>query len=277
MRIGGYTLPQNPAPGWNPPQRLHRVSQVGTIGGARVSVLPGHISDEPLELHFDLLDATPAKTLIHSYADQVGDGASMTAGQRLAVPLPSWGSPPTEFSAASAARLRLRANPALEGYLTVEIWSTDPVERTGLLGVIEAADLDTTYQSLYRWSLAAWPIQDVVHKLVLNGDNMTAGTVYWAGGGATANGHLKYTTGWATATGELSHDLWQGGQHNVLRGLAGYQGTTPPIYEIDLANGNIYTGRIVRLESDILLMPQAYDDAGLARDTKATLLLETEA
>lgn len=276
MRIGGYTLEQGPAPGWNPPLRLHRVSQVATIGGARVTVLPGHISDEPLEIPFQGLDASPGKTLIHSYQG-ITDGYSFGNGEALGVPLPSWGTPPPEFSAGSACSLWLRAAVPLVGFLTVEIWRTDPMERIGLLGVIEPADLTSSYQKIYRWNLAAWPIQDVVCMLVLNGEHMTGGAIYWGGETATQNGHLRYVGGeWTTVWGQLAHELWQGGQENILRGLAADQGEIPPLYEIDFGNGPIYTGRIVRIESDMRLLPQAYNDVGLARETRATILLESE-
>jgi hypothetical protein len=276
MRIGRYTLEQSPSPGWTPPLVRPRISQAATVGGARVTVLPGHISDEDIRVPFDWLDASPARALLQSDASQGADGDSIGPGERMGMFVPS-----TSFAAVSAARISLRASPALQGYLTLELWCDSPRERTGLIGVIMPADLSAAYQTITRWSLTAWPVGGGAGStqswLVVNGDHMTGGVVYWQGETTTPNGHVHYTSpDWITEPGRLWHEVYQGGQYCILRGLVEDEAAVPASYDIDFGwGGNLYVARLAGLSGEVHLNPQSYDEPGLVRDAELGLIIES--
>lgn len=190
MRLGNYTLEWGPSKGWEGVRRAPRMTISPTLGGVVATILQGHVGDEVVTVPFDLLDATPARTQVRSYAatDVVAD--TITAGQMLAykIPVVAGG-----FAAISAARIRLKQT-GMVGEARVEVWDTsagEPNERVGLLGVLMATDIGAAFADLDVFADCAWPIGASEGWLVVNGTEMTAGTLSWAGEVAVVNAHAK--------------------------------------------------------------------------------------
>jgi len=181
MRIAGYTLTARPAHQEAPISKEPRTKLTPTIGGARLTIMPGHIGDDLHTIPFSDMESTPAKTLLRTYADLDTTADTITAGQMLAFEIPVAAN---TFAAVSAARLRLKENGAMAGHVSVEVWDTSgglPHSKRGVLGHLRPADIGAAYANFDLWSMPAWLIESPEGWLVLNGEELTAGIVSWAG------------------------------------------------------------------------------------------------
>lgn len=273
-RIGNYTLETPPGRGGSPIRRDPRVNVTPTLGGNIATILQGDLADELLEVPFPLLDATPAKTIIRAYAATAVVSDTLIPDQRLAykVPVAAGG-----FAALSAARMTLR-QAGMTGTVDIEIWDDaagDPGVRVGILATLDADDIGAVFGEIDVFGQAAWPLLTPGGWLIVNGDNMTAGTISWAGEGVTANAHAKYTAGaWALANGELSATVWQGGQYPVLLGLVGAYDQAGQTYEVAFKGGERHTAILAKIEAQNIVTPSAIGDDGHAAQVTLELILQ---
>ena len=262
MRIGNYTITNRPIPGWTVPARQGRVSINPTLGGVVAQAYSGHPGDELAALRWEVLLAHPARTLLLSYSN---DNASQTilAGERYAFYIPGTG----VFAAASACRASLRRFAPVAGYLRAEIWGRvagAPTEKLGGIGYVNVEDISTAANEVMPfWGLSAYPIDPTTGCfLVISADDMTgAGSIRWAGQAVACTSYLYSAGVWAAVnTLRPAFGLWQGDAYNILRGLAGQRnragGTGPEQYDLDLEDGELYTGFIAEVEGVPAVYPQ---------------------
>ncbi len=189
MKIAGYTLTAHPARNEAPIFGAPRTKIVPTLGGIRLTVMPGHIGDELHTIPFAHMDAAPARTLLREYADLGTPGDTVATGERLAYKIPVAAA---DFAAVSAARLRLLEDGAMTGHVSVEVWDSAagiPSAKRGVLGHLTADDIGLAYANYDVWAMPAWPIDTPEGWLVLNAAEEPAGVVTWAGELTEPNGH----------------------------------------------------------------------------------------
>jgi hypothetical protein len=268
-----------PSPGWSPPAPAPRLSQQPTLGGARVSVQAGHVSDEPVPLSWGMVPASPVRTLLHEATDTTISQA-MHPDERLAAYIPAAASGPTAISAVS---LYLGRDSGTTGSVTVEVWDADavtgkPGRCVGVLGRLAMSEITPTGAWVTIRSDAAWPL-DGGGWLVLNGDELTLNTVQWGRDNVTADSLCIYSAGaWgAIGTGVCAMRLWRGGVFEILRGLLlAYQGGFE--WEIDLEDGHAYYGLVADVSGAWRQKPLPENNyAGQAENVKCSLLLTEDA
>ncbi len=207
MRIAGYTLDAKPSRQEAPISVEPRTKITPTIGGTRLTIMPGHIGDELHTIPFSDMEATPAKTLLRTYADVDTDADTLTPGQMLGFEIPVAAD---TFAAVSAARLRLKENGAMAGHVSIEVWDSSgglPNTKRGVLGYLRPADIGVAYENFDLWSMPAWLIESPEGWLVLNGEELTAGIVSWAGEAVILNAHTKATPFAGTSASDLNPSI----------------------------------------------------------------------
>jgi len=189
MKIAGYTLAARVNRSNAAILRAPRTRIVPTLGGVRVSTQPGDIADDFQPLQFDFMGAAPARTIVRTYADTNVVADSLLTDGRLAYKIPGAAG---AFRAISAARIRLKKTAPLAGYVQVEVWDGGagvPNAMLGRLGILRAEDLNVAWANYDFFARVAWPIGAKEAWLVLNGDEVTAGQVDWAGELEAPNAH----------------------------------------------------------------------------------------
>ena len=253
-----------------------RLTQTMTLGGARVSVMPGHISDKPIVLERTLADYQAVKEEVEANTDGSTDYA-LTTGQRLAVQIDSLGF-------VSKALLPLCYHTSASGYLIVELWDSilgvggSPV-KVAEVGRIQASNLHAdSYQDIAVLGDISFPVGRVLSGetywsyLVLNGDNFT-GICRWRGKGS--GWHFLYDAGeWQGIgfSGEPHYHLSKGSPLTILRGLCYAYGGGHE-WEIDLDDGHLYRGIVVDVQGAFQIHPLTATGQGYVKDVKLTLML----
>jgi len=266
MNLETYEMPPH-ARGWRLPIIGGRLQADRTHGGIVVHTSPGHPGDEIWRLPFTWLDAAPQKTMIRTYAPTAVVADTIAPDEALGYQIDLGAG---DFGAISAATMTLKRSAPGAGLLSVEVWEKDvadePATKIGLLGILDVAtDLSTVWQEITVWSdRHAWPFfPPYGGYLVLNGNLLTAGTISWAGEGATANAHAKWSAAaWALANGELSATVWQGGDFLVLRGFQEaycyMDGAGPQQWTMELDDGSRFKVYVVDIDGDQLLPPLGF-------------------
>ena len=210
MRIAGYTLTARPSRQEAPISVEPRTKLTPTIGGTRITIMPGYIGDELHTIPFSDMKSTPAETLLRTVADVDTTADTITSGQMLAFEIPVAAN---TFAAVSAARLRLKENGAMAGHVSVEVWEAaggglpGTVSNRGVLGHLTPDDIGVAYANLDVWSMVAHLIKAPAGWLVLNGTEMSAGIISWAGEAVTPNAHAKATPFAGTSKSALNPSI----------------------------------------------------------------------
>ncbi len=275
MKLESYTMPMA-GKGWKPPAVRPRIQADGTYGGVVVHSSPGHIGDQMWRIPLPALKGKPKVSTVRTYTAETYNHA-LTANEAFAFYVNVAAG---EFAAISVATMRLKRSADGAGTLSVEVWeknaSSLPEKKIGLLGAIDVASgLSTSYQDVTVWSNRhAWPfLGPNGGYLVLNGNGLTTGTVYWAGENTVANAHAEWnpaTSTWSTVTGELSATVWQGADFLVLRGFQeAYcypDGDGPQAWTLELDDGSQYSVKLREVEGQWGLEPLDVDHEGILVD-----------
>ena len=274
MRIGPFTfsIQDRFGPGFSPVTLRPRLTQTMTLGGARVSVMPGHISDEPIVLERTIKAYQAVKEEVELYSD-AAFGHALATSQRLAV----------QFAAVdyvSQVILPLAYHVSAAGYLIVELWDDlggVPL-KIGEVGRVQASSLlEDTFQDITVVGDISLPCGPTTQSfLVLSGDNFV-GECHWRGEAAQghARHHFVYDTGaWGAAeSGGLDYAVSKGSPFTILRGLCYAYGGGHE-WEIDLEDGHLYRGIVVDVQGAFQIHPMGVaESVGYVRDVKLTLML----
>jgi hypothetical protein len=223
MKLGDYTFEQMPKPGWAPPIIKGRVQADPTYGGAVVHTSPGSLADEPYPLDFDGLDGNPKKTRLVDNPFDASLPLNPTEAYAMPISLE-----PGEFAAISCAVLYLSREADAAGTISVEVWDRVgdlPLQKIGTLGLVDVSDITTDGEeaAVEIASHLAFPLASPGGFLLLNAASLTGNHIHFA---MMATGHMtsaaRYIpgSGWQPNTDRVGGELWQGGQHCVLAGLA---------------------------------------------------------
>jgi len=273
MRLANYDeawgLPR-PDPGWQGVRRRPRAAIEPSLTSVVAQVMPGHPGDEVVTLVWKTMLANPAVHLLGANGDVATDCDDVETGDRIAIRLPA-----TTHRGISAVRLVLQASAPVAGYLTMELWSGIPGAlsvKIGTIGHIHANKIYTLgHDIICVWADAAYGHNLLDHVsedvwLVLCAENMTgAGHIHWAGlnTGGAGTAYYKYTSGggWNHYHGDFCYAAWAGAPLPQIRGLVGSYGGGQSV-EVELDDGQVYTGVLLDCEWDKTVEPFAFASPG---------------
>ena len=252
MKIAGYTLTARPSRRESPISVEPRTKLTPTLGGTRLTIMPGYIGDELHTIPFSDMKSTPAETLLRTYADVDTTADTITPGQMLAFEIPVAAN---TFAAVSAARLRLKENGAMTGHVSVEVWDSSgglPLSKRGVLGYLRPDDIGAAYANFDLWSMPAWMIESPEGWLVLNGEELTAGIVSWAGEAVTPNAHAKATPFAGTSKSALNPSIDMTGDLTENKLLILVDGDTVT-HEVTFAWAGCNTGLLIAAQMQAVI------------------------
>jgi len=253
-----------------------------TLGGARVSVMPGHISDEPIVMERTFADFQAVKE--QTATGYEGSFAwEIEPGQKIAVPC--------NFAWASQLSVALDGEVHTAGTFSFEVWSKDIATSAPdlLIGTIGIARGSYHPGTVVLASDISWPAGGETRSmnvarvvtlyggyLVLNGVGLSVGSLFWFGEAVegAAGTHYLYDDGaWGEELpGGLGFTASCGSPFTILRGLCYAYGGGHE-WEIDLDDGHLYKGIVVDVAGNYELHPLTATGRGVVRDVQLTLML----
>jgi hypothetical protein len=175
----------------------------------------------------------------------------------------------------SAARLLLKRTGACAGYVTIEIWDDTgaggtPGAKIGTIGHLHAANITPGSRDpyvVYADAAFGYNLLEFMSRqafLVLCAEEMTgAGNIAWCGTNGGGNHYYKCDNAgvWSQQHGDLCAVPWVGAPLTQIRGLVGSYGGGQSV-EVELDDGQVYTGVLLDCEWDKTVEPFAFASPG---------------